>query len=371
MLRQYVEQSTVGDTVYFNVTITNPETSKKAIPATISLALSQPIVEVPKDYRIVISRINIPGRSIPLFFFQTRPFPNDDPNIGIYSVVIGYQGNYTAPIYLEYIPETFADPLVSPFTAQQPQQDDLDTYYYTYSYVNLAHMVTTALRSAIAAGAGFLPAGVDAYMIYNNQSGFFSLLGTKNMASSPDPRDPNNIQIYFNTPLSTFFTGFKSIHKAYNDINGQDEMILIENDLNNDSTTQDGFNPNIGVDYYQIQLEFNSDSNLETLSRIFITSDNLGGIMPQTEINNLEDKSGAFQNVIADFIPAVGGTGAFRSKIQYFASSEFYRRSLLSMTPLTQINLNFIWQGIRPTILRNLFIEPCDKIDVQLFLEKI
>lgn len=361
--------TTEGDTIYLNASIVNIETSRVEIPAIMTLNTHQPILDKASDYRMIISRFSIPGRAIPLFFFQTEDFPNSNPNTGIYSVTIGYQGNYSAPVSLILVPETLTPPKLPLFSPQTPSQDEQDTYYYVYSYSNLANMVTTALRTAINS-VGFLPIGVDAYMTYNSVNSLFSLFGTNNMASSGSPFDPNNVQIFFNTPLSTFFTGFKSIHKSYNNINGQDELILIENTRINTTATQDGFNPNIPDGYYQMQEEFNSDSSLETLTRIIITSNGFGGVLAQSEINS-QLSSGGYGNIVADFVPAASiATGSYRSKLQYYAQSEFYRRTLTSGGPLVSINLNFQWQGIRPSTIRQLILEPGDTLSIQFVFEK-
>jgi hypothetical protein len=49
-------------------------------------------------------------------------------------------------------------------------------------------MKTTAIASA-----GFLPPGVEAYMTYNNQSGYYSLFGTQNLFHSTNTL---NVQLF-------------------------------------------------------------------------------------------------------------------------------------------------------------------------------
>ncbi len=358
-MKTSVTKDQVGDTVYLNISMSNPEDSTIERVLNYSTTLRNPVVDDPSLYDLAIERFSIPGKSLPLFYFQTQGFPQTNVNVGTYSVVIGYQGNYTAPVHLILIPETTASPQIPTFTAQSPQQDPQDTYYYVQSYVNLANMVTTALRTAIAAGVGFLPGGVDAYMIFTSNGGKYSLLGTSNMASSANPADPNNVQIYLSSPLANFFTSFKLIHNSYNAANGRDELILIENDRNNIPATQDGFNPNIPAGYIQMQQEFNSDSSLETLTRIIITSNSFGGVLAQNELS--DQPGGTYANVIADFVPAASTqNGSYQGKYQYFVQSELITRVLTSHSPLVEINLNFYWQGIRPSVIRPLHLVPGD-----------
>lgn len=374
--RQSLNVETKGDTVFLNIVINNDKLATTAVPATISTVLQTPLVQNPSDYSLIISRFSIPGRTIPLYFFETVPFPaNNNPKKGIYDVNIEYMGQtLNVPVSLTIIPESLSLPQVAVYTSLEPNQNSQDMYYYMYSYVNLANMVTTALRTAIDfANVEFtetpLPEGVDAYMIYSSQSQLFSIVGTTNMYNSSDPTDPANVRIWFNTPLANFFTGFKLIHNTYNALDARDELVLIENNLNNSPSTQDGFNPNIPDGYYQIQEEFNADSYLQTLGRIIITSSSFGGVVPQSEVT-VGDR-GINQPIVADFIPTSSTqTGEYRSKFQYYVGSEFFRRNLTTTTPLSNLNLSFFWQGSRPEIIRPIYIRPGDNLSIQWIFEK-
>jgi hypothetical protein len=373
-MRNSVQTHRNGKNVFLNINFSNPITATSAIQASISQTLQQPLVDNPSEYNLIISRFSIPGTAVPLFHFIAQDYletGNTDPNLGIYAVGLEYNGSSTGPVYLEWVPQTTGSPLIPAFGPLQPGQDLMDPYYFNYSYVNLANMVTTALRAAITAGSGFLPADVDCYMIYNNQSGFFSLLGTTNMAHSASPSDVLNVRIWFNTVLWQFFTGFKNIHNAYNSANGQDEMILIENDRNNSPTTEDGFNPNLPTGYYQMQSEFNNDSAQQSLSRIIMTSDTFGGVVAQGEINTSQLSS--YLNMLTDFVPAATtANGSYRSKFQYYAGSEFYRRTLTSRNPLDRISIQFLWQAAQGVggHFHPLLLEPGQDLTIAFILEK-
>ena len=357
-----------GSSVYVNVNIFNPSTAPTAITATLNQSLTGIIVDNPSEYDLIISRISIPGNLIPLFYFQTQPYPNTDVNAGIYSVVLEYQGNKTPPQYLEFIPQTFKSPAIPAFSVYNPTQDLQDPYYYNYSYQNLCNMINGALSSALTAGAGFLPGECNCYMIYNNQSGYFSLLGTNNMFSSFTPSDPNNVRSWFNTPLARFFCGFKGINNGYNNPDGRDTCILIENDLNNSQSTQDGFNPNLPSGYLQVQLEFNSDFCMETAGRLLIRSSEFGGVVGQSEVTY--GNVGTYDNIVADYIPAVSTqNGTYRSNFQYFASSEFYRRTLNGTNSLNKLALQYYWESVAG-VIRPIYIAPGERINTLFILEK-
>ena len=336
---------------YLNVVINNPIDSKVAIPAQLQTTLRTPIVDVPTDHNLIVSRFSIPASSIPLFIF--RPL---EENTGIYAVGFEYQGQSTPPVYLEWLPQSFSNP-------SDP------TYFYNYSYQNLASMVNAALKTANTyVQVNYSWPSFDVYMTYTNNTGYFNLLGTTNMFNSNDVNDPNNIRIWFNTPLARCFQGFKSYFNKFNAPDGRDEMILIANNLNNSQASQDGFNPNIPADYYQIPFEFNSDANLQTLSRIIVTSNGLGGVSSQAEVST-GLQGGTYANVLTDLVPVATPNNGAYNKYQYYVQSEFYRRSLSQINPLTEIQLNFFWQsdfGAPPT---QLTLNPGDTLNVQMIFE--
>lgn len=369
MLISSVTRESKEENIFVNINIVNPSTNTFSQNASVSKTLNTPLVDNPSEYNLIISRFSIPGTAIPLFHFFAQPFPNTDVNVGVYTITIGYNGNFTAPINLRWLPQTFTQPIIPAFSLMNISQIETDPYYFDYSYVNIATMVTSALRTAILAGIGFLPAGVDAYMIYNNQSGFYSLLGTQNMYHSSNPFDPLNVQIWFNTPLYQLFTGFKSIHNSFNSGNGRDELILIENNLNNAPNTQDGFNPNIPAGYYQIQTEYNSDSTLVALRRILMVSNSFGGVVPQSEVNTSANNS--YLNVITDFVPVSSvQTGSYRSAFQYYVQSEFYRRMLTNTNSLSNLSIDFYWYGRTGTVLQPLILNPGDALSIQFIFER-
>lgn len=362
-----------GDTIYLNINVNNDFLlSSQALPLSFFQSLQTPLLLKPDDYDLIVTRVDIPSRSLPHFVFQALPFPNTDINKGVYSVVIGYQGQYTAPHYLELITETLVPPQIATFSAVQPRQNYLDTYYYVSSYKNLATMITGALRDAITEAATFptpIPVGVHAYMIYTPNSGLFSILGTQNMFNSNDPFDPLNVQIYLNTPLANMLPSFNLINNGYNLPSGRDELVLITNQLNNDHTTQDGFNPNIPDGYYQIQQEYNSDSSAQSLTRILLESSSMGGVRQQVDVSNAP--GGAYKAIILDFVPTAQNIpGSLQSRIQYFVNSEFMRRTLTSSQPFTEIQFAMYWTGHRPERSRPLLLVPGDNASLQLCFEK-
>jgi hypothetical protein len=364
-----------GRNIYLNINMSNSYSSTVALPATISQNFQTSLIDNPSLYNLILTRFSVPGTSIPIYPFLTLGYPGTtDINLGIFSIIIGYNGSYSTRIYFEWQPETLIPPLISAFSAQSPNQDPFDPYYFGFSYQNIANMLTVGIRAAIASATliipGF-PSDVDCYVIFNNNTGYFSFLGTSNMYHSQSPIDPLNVQLWFNTPILSFLTGFKTFFNAFNSASGLDILLLITNNLNNSSSTQDGFNPNIPDGYYQVQSEFENDASMESLSRILITSNNCGGVIPQNELTTISGISPTFLNVIADFVPlASTENGTYRSKFQYYAVSEFFRRTLTQTTPFLSIGLAFYWQTRAEPYLRPIYINPGDNLIVTFLFER-
>jgi len=370
MMKTSVTKEITGENVYLNINMANPLLSPISIKAAFSQTLNQAIVDKPSDYNLILSRFSIPGTAIPIFIFKTLGYPaTTDINQGLYSVSIQYNGSTTAQTYLEWIPLALVPPYVPVFSALQPNQSNDDPYYFNYSYHNLADMVTIAIRAAITAGSGFLPGGTDAYMIYSDEAGFFSILGTQGMYHSKDPTDPLNVRIFINTPLASLLTGFKFVHNGVNTANGLDEAIIVQDNLNNSPTTQDGFNPNIPDGYYQVPQEFSADSSLEKLTRIVVTSSAFGGVVPQSELSTLSTSS--YLPIIADFVPSASTmAGSYRSRFQYYAQSEFFRRQLTQSSPLVSIALHFYWQSLSDSDFHEPYIYSGEVLSIQFIFEK-
>lgn len=343
--------------VFANFTINNDSLNTQPIVASLSRTLQDPIVDNPSEYDMVITRFAIPGKAVPLFNFNVQPFPNTDVNKGIYSIGLEYNGNSSPPQYLEWIPQTLTAPKIPVFNVRTPTPARDDPYYYNYSYQNIANMINNALVSLIASSP-WLPAGVDCYMTYDAVGGLFTLWG-KNMANSSNPFDPLNVRIWFSTPLQTMFTGFKNIHKAYNSISGQDEMILIEDDKDN----------KVG-DYYKITMEYNSDSNMQSLARILLLSSGFGGVGEQAEVYDTLTESNPYSSLVTDFVPeASAENGSYRSKFTFFTGSEFMRRPLTSSTPLYNVDFKFVWED-RSSRVHDLYLFPGDVLSIQILFVK-
>ena len=351
--------------VYLNVLINNPISSRQIIPAQLQTTLRAPIVDVPLEYNLIVTRFSIPATTIPLFIFRPQPKPNEDVNLGIYSIGFEYQGQNTPPIYLRWLGHNFEPAPPTPL----PGENINAPYYFNFFYQNMADMVNNAFREGIAyAQANFSWPVFDVYMTYTANSGYFNLTGTQNMFSSPDKNDPNNIRIWMNTPLNRCFQGLKSYFRGVNAPDGRDKFFLIQNTLNNSPSTQDGFNPNIPAGYYQMPMEFNSDANLQTLSRIIITTNGLGGVVSQAEVST-GIQSGTYANILTDLVPAASSSNGSYNKYQYFVQSEFYRRSLTQLNPLTEIQLSFYWQADYGAEFNQLTLGPGDSLNVQMCFE--
>lgn len=370
-LNSTISQGKSGDTIYVNINLTNPQMSTKAVNAVLNNNLQEAIIDKAEDYRIVVSNFSCSGRALPILYFETIPYPNTDIDLGLFSVVLTYRGFTTGVVNLRWLPETFTPPLVREFTPITPTADPSDPYYYNYSYSNISAMVTRALQDAIGLGGGFLPEGTDAYMTFNTTTGYYEIFGTQNMFNSLDIFDTENVGIWFNTPLAKALSGFKTAVRGYNSPEGLDELIIVSDNLNN---THD-VDPSIPVGYYKIPFEFNADSNLQSLTRIVVTSPSFPVVaqVQVSAISSLQNSTtGAYDNIIFDFIPATStANGSYRGKFQYFVQSEFFRRQLTAKGAIQDLQFNFLWEGINAGVLRPLVLEPCENLQLRIMFEKI
>jgi hypothetical protein len=361
-----------GKNVYLNVVIANSFLNTTEIPASISQNFNTAIIDNPSLYNLILSRVSLPGTAIPLYIFKTIGYPETtDVNIGAGYVTVGYNGQYGAGTYWVWQPETLQPPIYSEFSAQTPNQDPDDTYYYAYSYQNIANMFNVAIQTSIAAAAAAIPgfpSGVDCYVTFDPNTGDFSFFGTQNMYHSDDPTDPLNVQLWFTSTLSSFFVGFKTFFNSYNSADGLDFLFLITDNNNNTPASPAG--------YYQVQCEFDNDFALEALSRVLITSNNCGGILAQNELTTIatvetSTPTPSFLNIMADFIPVASTeTGSYRSSIQYYAQSEFFRRTLTQTTPLLSIAFDFYWQERAQPYYRRIMLSPSDSLSVTFLFER-
>jgi hypothetical protein len=381
-LTQSVKIIKEGENIYMNVTVSNPSTNTQEIPFSVNQVLQRPILDNPSDYNLILTRFRVPGRNIPLVRVVTQGYdpvinPSGDVNMLIYTIAISYHGNNGPPIHLEYIPQTFVPPFYATFGPPPAvsNQDPSDPYYDVGSYQAMATMVTVALRAAIAAynvafPGDLLPVGTDAYMTFDPPTGLYSIVGTAGMASSSDPTDPNNVGIWFSTQLQNLFTSFEAIHNGYNLASGLDELILIQDNGNNAVLDPSVGPPNPPVVIgYKMTEEYDADANMEALTRIICKSTGLGGIVQQSEVNNLN--SFQYQQVIFDFVPSASTqTGSYQGFVEYFAQSEFLRRQLTGRTPLGSIDMSFYYIGADGVTQRSINLQPGDPATLQLIFEK-
>lgn len=357
--RTFVTRSEVGDSVFINFSIHNASTATKQLEANIQTILQQPIIENPSEYTFSVIRVEVPSDAIPIFVFEAAPFPNTDINLGIYTITIEYNGQSSAPFPIYFEPTTLIPPIVPVFSAENPKQLKNDPYYNVTSYQQLCRMLNTTLEQVIALSALILLplTDVHAYSIYSPNNQLFSILGTANMFSFYNMLDPDNVRIWFSTPLAKLFSSFNYFHNGFNRADGRDEAIIVADLLSNSAVDQDGFNPNIPDGYYQMQQEYLGDANLEELQRVLVKSPSFGGVTPTSEIQI--GSRGQYDNIIFDLIPVVStANGSYRSKLQYFLQSAFIERYMSQQTPLVSISFNFLWEGNDPDSIRPILLNP-------------
>ena len=204
------------DFVYVNTLLSYTGKDQDGVtPASTVLNYTTPILNNPLNYYGCISRFNIQCSNIPLIFplLDTSLItnPSKDVNQLVYQFALGYNGVYSDPINIEYIPSI---PSLSPptFPIGGNNQDTSSVYYYIYSYLYFCQLMNNALASALINlnNKTTTNVSIPPLFYYNGNNQQLILQApvsnyTQGINTSPDA---NNIQIYFNSYLAPFFLGY-------------------------------------------------------------------------------------------------------------------------------------------------------------------
>ena len=196
------------DFIYASLTLGNTQPDiNVVVPASGFYQSTSPILTKPDDYIGRIQRLETSGLSIPLIVPLTQIGQND-PNLLVYKFAMGYNGMFSDPINVVFIPQSTG--LVTP-NPPLIYQDLRTSYYYLYSYSSLLYMWNIALAAALANLNGKIVTGVsEAPVFYFDPDYGIVLKAIKTgYAQFPTPVTVTNfIQIYCDSTLLTLVNGF-------------------------------------------------------------------------------------------------------------------------------------------------------------------
>jgi len=355
--KSFVETSV--DNIYYNIQMYN--SSSQSVPASYIETRVTPLLQNPSEWLMCPVRFSIPGSDVPIFIAQALPFPNTDINILQYSVTLTRNGTSSGETNLVWDPtyNSVSVPLVDPFTATMPSQNQDDFYYYVYSYQYMVDLINQALAQAYAALPDKGSTTAAPFMTYNPDSNLFSIYAQTSYFQNSNPQNISNLIIWFNRQLFDFFPSFDVIFNGYNPANntngytgaGMNFGIVVKNNNNNMPFTIQPAGNTGATGYYEMIQEYSTMFSWNWLQSISFRSNTIpvvqeantgvAGKMGESLYGSVTSNQIAF---ITDFEPYNTTTpGIFRETLQFAASSDLRLVDLIGNQPLATIDLQCYW----------------------------
>lgn len=336
-----------SDNIYYNIQITNNDTSGKTFEAYQQIERTQPIVQNPDDYYLTVNRFSIPATLIPLFIFE---IDGTGINNGVYSVTLRYL-NFSFQQQLIYVPHNTA---IVPPTIANPQQKT--PYYFVYSYREILQMFNEAFRQALIGLQGLVGApliGAEApYFIYDSQTGLISLIVQRifyDVAIVP------RIRAFLNIPSLQLFEAFTGTFLSSFITNGENW----EFDVSFDGTN--GFAPSgLAITnpptYYKLTSEYVNFRNWSPIRSIVFATNSLS-ISAEVQPNVLSfggvtKNETNYRQILTDFEPIIQYPGTERTQLQYYPQGPYRLVDLKSREPIRKFDIALFWAD------RNNFLYP-------------
>jgi hypothetical protein len=336
-----------ADFVYVNTLLSYTGKDPDGVmPASVVLNYTTPILNNPLNYYGCISRFNIQCSNIPLIFplLDTNLLtnPSKDVNQLVYQFALGYNGIYSDPINIEYIPSI---PSLNPpsFPMGGNNQDTQSVYYYIYSYNYFCQLMNNALSTALTNLNGKTTTNVTTppLFYYNANSEQLVLQAsvadyTQGIHTSPDS---NNIQIYFNSYLAPFFLGYS--YALFPNVSGCNNAFYLFDQVYNIQTIN-------SIPTYVQPIQGSAElCNWASAIKISILTN-----MPVAkEYTQIPTRPGTIQSttqsqteqLLTDFILDNTNILQYNTQLVYNKTDSLRMFEFVSSTPMNTIDLTIIW----------------------------
>jgi len=348
-----------NESVYYDLTLTNPPTATNAIPATHTETRSEPILKNQSQYKLSLMRMDVPSTSIPLFFQDEQ--------------------DYTLSI--QYAPDTlFSDNIEVPWIPSY------DTDYFTefkdkqavFNIVTFVASINQALESAF----------LSLIANYEAINGVASWTGdaAKPQFSPFIKIDDRYLQLFWDTRANSsgaegcfIYTTSSLWYKlqtlgyflfSYNAPSKRDARFGIFDLSDNRVTLNEGQTNeyeafvrqsvssvlNLWHDVYKVVL---SSTSLSTRPE-FITT---------TQVVNTQSENFKFP-IIEDFQVELGNTPDDFKRITFLPLGENRNIDILSDSPLYK--LDFTASYLQSDLsLRQIYLQPGESMNLKILFEKI
>ena len=230
------------DNVYLDVLITNVGSfTTSPLPISFNEARQSAFLRKPEDYEMSIIRFQCDTSTLPVFIPVIQPNQNN-VNLTVYSITMTYLppgGGVTVPyIYqqpLIFVPQNTSVTVPPPPSSTTNGLQSPSSYYYYYNYQSFIYLVYEAFTKCFNALNALVPGGLPSTLaptinwdISNNTAVIFCETPYYNTSQADNiTPNPNNIRIYFNTPLYYLFNSFVFLNRGDSSSNGMNYELVV------------------------------------------------------------------------------------------------------------------------------------------------
>jgi hypothetical protein len=357
-----VKNSSSADQIYFDVTITNFQSTTTIPPLFYyNEQRTMPFVSCPEDYYLSILRFTLETGTLPVFIPTIQP-NQGNRNLTIYSVTLEYEflgTTYFAQEFIQWSPQDKSAEIPPPPNATATGiQVNTTGYYNCYSYQWWLALIAQAFEVAFASlnaqvtgAGGVLPTQYPPYINWDTSSASATLF------ADVDGYDQNpnilieQIGIYMNAPLFNLFNSFPSIYLGYVQVlAGKNFQIVVVNIGSTNLqpiTPASGSPPWTAICVYQ---EYSTIAQWTPITAMVFTSNTLP-IQPNQVSTPLVYNNGSqlqfggnnsdIANIITDL---VSNDGQYRPNLVYLPQAQYRYITLYGNRPLFNLDLQIFYR---------------------------
>lgn len=314
--------------IYLNVEIYN-DTNKNKM-CSYNSSYNEVLISNPDDFQLSVIRFAIPSDALPIFFFEefkyyvTLTYNNLD-----YSELVYYSGNTTV--------------------------NNIKYVFYIQDFLTQVNISLLSAFNALKFANPAAPPTAAPYIIYDDSNNLFKLYCQQSYL--------NNVKIFMNQFLFSFFCNFNSIHYGQGNANYKDYEIIISDNKNNVD--------NINGLYW---FNSNSLSYWFSLRNIVFFCDGLkvgGENSPSNQTNNISSSSSTdliSVPILTDFQPYYDFNDIKCHYFQYQPSIyRFY--DIYTTTDIRNLNIIVKWQDKKGRLF-DLYLSPGQIASIKILFKR-
>jgi hypothetical protein len=335
------------------------------------------IVNNARDYKMSVVRFQMDSFQLPLLFFQVAR-NQADPNQGAYTVTLEYDDGAglitsTVPFPVMWIAQNAYLPVPGPPSSNNLGVQQIDPYYWCYSYEHMLRLTNTALFDAMVALKALVPALLtveEPFLAWQSDSQKARLYARE---SHFDTAVFPQVRIYFNRPLYALFNSFSWVNFAGTRANNQQHLLNVNsyNGANISTLIHFGIDKLIFCDQ-----DVSTIANWSPVSSILFTSatipiepNDLSN--PTIFIDGNQYNSGSTYSLSDNIITDMStDQDSYRSNLLYLPQGENRWISLRNDMPIREIDISVYWRDYLG-ITRPYYMPPGASCSIKILFQKI